>query len=281
MKDFLTAMRILFRKNLFFSVGVIMFSICILMAIFAPLLEPYDPIAQDLSVRFQPPSRDHLFGTDDFGRDILSRVIAGSRISMSAGVLTVIIALVIGAVYGAIAGYIGGTLDDIMMRMSELIKSFPPLVLAMLIAATLGPGIKNTLIAMVVVWWPNYARVMRSVVISIKEQEFVQAAKIIGAGDTRIIFSEVFPNAIGSVLVMATLDIGNAILTFSGMSFLGLGSPPPTPEWGAMVADGISFFHYWWMSTFPGLAILFIALGANFIGDGLRDYLDPRLRNSL
>ena len=281
MKDLLYTLRGLFRKNALFAVGVVMFTLWILIALAAPLVVPYDPIGQNLDVRFQAPSMEHFFGTDEFGRDIFSRVLAGSRISMAAGILTVVIALILGAIYGAAAGYIGGFIDDALMRLSELIKSFPPLVLAMLIAATLGPGINNTLIAMVVVWWPNYARVMRSVVISIKEQEFVDTARVIGVSNTRIIFGEIFPNAIGTVLVMATLDIGNAILTFSGMSFLGLGAPPPTPEWGAMVANGVDNFAYWWISTFPGLAILSVALGANFIGDGVRDYLDPRLRNTV
>ena len=274
-------MKTVLRKNALFAAGVVMFSLWIGAALLAPVIVPRDPLAQDLSVRFQPPSGDYWFGTDSFGRDIFSRVLAGSRISMAAGILTVVIALGLGSIYGASAGYMGGVPDEILMRLSELVKSFPPLVLAMLIAATAGPGIGNTLVAMVVVWWPNYARVMRSVVIAVKEREFVDTARVIGLGNLRIIFSEIFPNAVGTVLVMATLDIGNAVLTFAGMSFLGLGASPPTPEWGAMVADGAENFSYWWISTFPGAAILSVALGANFVGDGLRDYLDPRLRGTM
>ena len=281
MRAFLRALASLMKKNVLFAVGTVMFTMWIAAALLAPLIVPRDPLAQDLSVRFEPPSPDYWFGTDSFGRDIFSRVLAGSRISMTAGILTVVIALAAGSIYGAGAGYIGGAVDEILMRLSELVKSFPPLVLAMLIAATAGPGISNTLVAMVVVWWPNYARVMRSVVIAVKEREFVDTARVIGLGNLRIIFSEIFPNAVGTVLVMATLDIGNAILTFAGMSFLGLGASPPTPEWGAMVADGVENFSYWWISTFPGLAILSVALGANFVGDGLRDYLDPRLRTAM
>ena len=281
MKTVLRALGVLMRKNALFAAGAVMFSLWIGAALLAPVIGPRDPLAQDLSVRFQPPSGDYWFGTDGFGRDIFSRVLAGSRISMAAGILTVVIALGLGSIYGASAGYMGGVPDEILMRLSELVKSFPPLVLAMLIAATAGPGIGNTLAAMVVVWWPNYARVMRSVVIAVKEREFVDTAMVIGLGNLRIIFSEIFPNAVGTVLVMATLDIGNAVLTFAGMSFLGLGASPPTPEWGAMVADGAENFSYWWISTFPGAAILSVALGANFVGDGLRDYLDPRLRGTM
>ncbi|MDY0092153.1 MAG: ABC transporter permease [Candidatus Vecturithrix sp.] len=266
------------RTNLLFGVGVILFTGWLLIALLSPHITPYDPIVQELSVRFQPPTQAHWFGTDKFGRDVFSRVVAGSRISLVAGLITVIVALSIGSVYGAIAGYIGGIMDDLLMRMSELIIAFPAIILAMVIAAALGPSLYNTLFAMVIIWWPNYARVMRSMVISVKANEFVEAANILGASHFRIIFKEIFPNAIGPVLVMMTLDFGNAILLFSGLSFLGLGSPPPTPEWGAMVASGVENFFHWWIGTFPGLAILSVSLSANFIGDGLRDYLDPKLR---
>ena len=266
------------RTNLLFGAGVILFTGWLLIALLSPYITPYDPIVQELSVRFQPPSQAHWFGTDKFGRDVFSRVLAGSRISLVAGLITVVVALSIGSVYGAVAGYIGGIVDDLLMRISELIIAFPAIILAMVIAAALGPSLYNTLFAMVIIWWPNYARVMRSMVISVKANEFVEAANILGASHFRIIFKEIFPNAIGPVLVMMTLDFGNAILLFSGLSFLGLGSPPPTPEWGAMVASGVENFFYWWIGTFPGLAILSVSLSANFIGDGLRDYLDPKLR---
>ncbi len=266
------------RTNILFGIGIIFCVTWLLIALLAPYVTSYDPIIQDLSVRFQAPSQSHLFGTDKFGRDVFSRVLAGSRISLVAGLITVIVALSIGSIYGAVAGYIGGLVDDILMRISELIIAFPPIILAMVIAAALGPSLYNTLFAMVIIWWPNYARVMRSMVISVKANEYVEAANILGASHMRIIFKEIFPNSIGPVLVMMTLDFGNAILLFSGLSFLGLGSPPPTPEWGAMVASGVENFFYWWIGTFPGLAILSVSLSANFIGDGMRDYLDPKLR---
>jgi peptide/nickel transport system permease protein len=266
------------RSNTLFGIGIVLFISWLLVALLAPYLTPYDPIVQDLSVRFQAPSHSHWFGTDKFGRDVLSRVLAGSRISLVAGLITVVVALSIGSIYGAVAGYIGGVVDDVLMRFSELIIAFPPIILAMVIAAALGPSLYNTLFAMVIIWWPNYARVMRSMVISVKANEYVEAANILGASHFRIIFKEIFPNSIGPVLVMMTLDFGNAILLFSGLSFLGLGSPPPTPEWGAMVANGVENFFYWWIGTFPGLAILSVSLSANFMGDGLRDYLDPKLR---
>ncbi|NNF98525.1 MAG: ABC transporter permease [Desulfobacteraceae bacterium] len=267
----------LFRTNLLLGLGVVMCGGWIVVALLAPVFAPYDAVDQDLSVRLSAPDATHWFGTDHLGRDIFSRVIMGSRLSLVAGLITVILALSVGAAYGAVAGYLGKTVDDIMMRLSELVLAFPPIVLAMIIAASLGPSLYNTLLAMVVVLWPNYARVMRSMVISAKEDEYVEAARVIGASHIKIIFREILPNCIGPVLVMATLDIGNAILTFAGLSFLGLGSPPPTPEWGAMVATGVTHFIYWWIGTFPGLAILSVALAANFIGDGLRDYLDPHL----
>lgn len=276
-KTFQTFTKIL-KTNILFGIGIVLFVAWLLIALLAPYVTPYDPIIQELSVRFQALGWAHWFGTDKFGRDVFSRVLAGSRISLVAGLITVVVALSIGSIYGAIAGYIGGLVDDILMRISELIIAFPAIILAMVIAAALGPSLYNTLFAMVIIWWPNYARVMRSMVLSVKSNEYVEAAKILGASHLRIIFKEIFPNSIGPVLVMMTLDFGNAILLFSGLSFLGLGSPPPTPEWGAMVASGVENFFFWWIGTFPGLAILSVSLSANFIGDGLRDYLDPKLR---
>ena len=276
-KTFQTFTKIL-KTNILFGIGIVLFVAWLLIALLAPYVTPYDPIIQELSVRFQALGWAHWFGTDKFGRDVFSRVLAGSRISLVAGLITVVVALSIGSIYGAIAGYIGGLVDDILMRISELIIAFPAIILAMVIAAALGPSLYNTLFAMVIIWWPNYARVMRSMVLSVKSNEYVEAAKILGASHLRIIFKEIFPNSIGPVLVMMTLDFGNAILLFSGLSFLGLGSPPPTPEWGAMVASGVENFFFWWIGTFPGLAILSVSLSANFIGDVLRDYLDPKLR---
>lgn len=274
----LRAMKKMFKSNYLFTLGVIICLAWILAAIFAPLIAPYDPIAQDLTLRLQPPSAEHWFGTDNFGQDIFSRVIYGGRYSLLAGCLTVVIAGVIGTFYGAIAGYVGGRTDNIMMRISEMILSFPSLILAMIINAVMGSNLFNTMFALVIVAWPTYARLMRSVVLSVKENEYVTASEALGASKLRILVKEVIPNSISSVLIMATTDIGNQILMFSTLSFLGLGSAPPTPEWGMMVSEGVDNFNKFWVAGFPGLAIFTMAVGANFIGDGLRDLLDPKLR---
>lgn len=271
----------LFRqKNFMFKLGVVICVMWVLVAIFAPLISPYDPVTdQDMAGRFQAPSGEHWFGTDSLGRDVFSRVLYGTRISLTAGAITVLISFAIGMIYGGIAGYVGGAVDDVMMRFSEMVQSFPPLILAMVIAAALGPNITNSVFAMSIIWWPNYARLTRSIVIATRENDYITAAKLMGASHFRILFKEILPNCIGSMIVMCTVDLGNAILMFSGLSFLGLGVAPPTAEWGAMVSEGVLNFNYWWISTFPALAIFSVAIGANFIGDGLRDYLDPRMRN--
>ena len=272
------AVKKLFKSNYLFTLGVIICLAWILAAILAPVIAPYDPIAQDLSIRLNAPSGAHWFGTDNFGRDIFSRVIYGGRYSLLAGVVTVILSGIIGTFYGAIAGYAGGMVDNVMMRFSEMILSFPSLVLAMIINAVLGSDLFNTLFALVIVSWPTYARLMRSVVLSVKENEYVTASVALGASRMRVLMKEIIPNSINSVLIMATTDIGNKILMFSTLSFLGLGSAPPTPEWGMMVSDGADYFNKFWIAGFPGLAIFTMAVGANFIGDGLRDLLDPKLR---
>ena len=272
------AIKRLFRSNYLFTAGVIICLFWIFAAILAPVIAPYDPIVQDLTIRLQPPSASHIFGTDNFGRDIFSRVIYGGRYSLLAGCLTVVIAGALGTFYGAIAGYVGGKADNIMMRFSEMILSFPSLILAMIINAVLGSNLFNTMFALVIVAWPTYARLMRSAVLSVKENEYVTASEALGASKLRILLKEVIPNSISSVLIMATTDLGNQILMFSTLSFLGLGSAPPTPEWGMMVSEGVDYFNKFWVSGFPGLAIFTMAIGANFIGDGMRDLLDPKLR---
>ena len=270
--------RRLFRSNALFTIGIIICMLWILAAIFAPWIAPYDPIEQDLTVRLKAPSGDHWFGTDQFGQDIFSRVIYGGRYSLLAGLLTVVIAGAIGTMYGAVAGYIGGSVDAVMMRISEMIMSFPSLILAMIINSVMGSNLFNTMFALVIVAWPNYARLMRSVVLSVKESEYVTAARSLGSGNLRVLMKEIIPNSVSSVLIMATTDIGNQILMFSTLSFLGLGSAPPTPEWGMMVSDGVGNFNKFWIAGFPGLDIFTMAVGANFIGDGMRDLLDPKLR---
>ena len=266
------------QKGFLFKLGLFVCTMWILVAFFAPFIATHSVTAQDLSIRFQAPSLSHFFGTDELGRDVFSRVLYGSRISVTAGIITVVSAFSFGILFGGIAGYKGGLIDEIMMRFSELIMSFPPLILAMVIAAALGPSILNAVVAMAVIWWPNYARLMRSMVISLKESEYVIASRVMGASHIRVLFLEILPNSLGPLLVMATLDLGNAILMFSGLSFLGLGTQPPTPEWGSMVSGGAKVLQNWWVSTFPGLAIFSVAVAANFVGDGLRDFLDPKLK---
>ena len=274
----LHSLKKMFKSNYLFTFGVIICLFWIIMAIIAPMVAPYDPVVQDLTLRLKAPSAAHIFGTDNFGRDIFSRVIYGGRYSLLSGCLTVVIAGCIGTIYGAIAGYVGGAVDNIMMRLSEMILSFPSLILAMIINAVMGSNLFNTMFALVIVAWPSYARVMRSVVLSVRENEYVTASEALGASRIRILLKEIIPNSITSVLIMATTDIGNQILMFSTLSFLGLGSAPPTPEWGMMVSDGVQYFNKFWVAGFPGLAIFTMAVGANFIGDGLRDLLDPKLR---
>ena len=274
----LHSLKKMFKSNYLFTFGVIICLFWIIMAIIAPFVAPYDPVVQDLTLRLKAPSAAHIFGTDNFGRDIFSRVIYGGRYSLLAGCLTVVIAGCIGTIYGAIAGYVGGAVDNVMMRLSEMILSFPSLILAMIINAVMGSNLFNTMFALVIVAWPSYARVMRSLVLSVRENEYVTASEALGASRIRILLKEIIPNSITSVLIMATTDIGNQILMFSTLSFLGLGSAPPTPEWGMMVSDGVQYFNKFWVAGFPGLAIFTMAVGANFIGDGLRDLLDPKLR---
>lgn len=268
------------QKNFMFKLGVVLFFAWILVAIFAPIIAPHSPTDGDLAFQYLPPSADYWFGTDELGRDVFSRVLYASRVSLTASLVTVLISFGVGIFFGGLAGYIGGVVDDVMMRFSEMIQSFPPLILAMVIAAALGPNISNSILAMAVIWWPNYARLTRSIVISLKSNDYVTASRVLGATHTRIFTQEILPNSIGSLIVMCTLDLGNAILMFSGLSFLGLGVQPPTPEWGAMVSDGVRDTAKWWVSTFPGLAIFSVAIAANFIGDGLRDYLDPKMRRT-
>ncbi len=269
------------QKNFMFKVGLVICVAWLVVMVCARWIVPMDPLAQDIGQRFQPPSAEHWFGTDSLGRDVFSRVLVGSQYSITAGLITVIFSFLIGMIYGAVAGYAGGIVDDVMMRISEMVQSFPPLILAMVIAAAMGPSIINSVFAMAIIWWPNYARLTRSIVISLKENDYVMASRLLGASRGRILFREILPNSIGPLVVMGTLDLGNAILMFSGLSFLGLGVQPPTPEWGFMVSDGVTAFQNWWVSTFPGLAIFTVAIGANFVGDGLRDYLDPKLRKQL
>ncbi|MCC8163063.1 MAG: ABC transporter permease [Lachnospiraceae bacterium] len=266
------------RKNPLAVVGIVIWIFFILCAVFAPVLAPYDPVAQDLSVRYQAPSAAHLFGTDSFGRDVLSRVIYGARISIPSGLLVVLLACVFGSLYGAIAGYFGKVVDEILMRFADMIMSFPAILLAMALAAALGTSVMNAILAIAVVAWPKYARMMRSLVLTVREAEYVTSERAIGQKSWVILIRTIIPNCMSSLIVLASTDVGTAILTFAGLSFLGLGVSPPTPEWGYMVSDGVTILQYWWISFFPGAAIFLVSIGANFIGDAVRDVLDPRMK---
>jgi len=247
----------------------------ILIAIFAPLLAPYAPLAQDFTP-FLHPSSHHLSGTDELGRDVFSRVLYGARLSVPLALLLVGISSVIGGTVGAFAGYLGGIADGIVMRAADLVFAFPAIILAMVTTAALGPGVRNAVIALIIVSWPSYARVVRGLVLQVGQSDYVLSARLLGSSARRALIRDVLPNVLGPVLVLATLDLGNAILLLSGLSFLGLGAQPPTPEWGAGVAEGTQYFQDWWIGTFPGLAIFTVVLAFNFLGDSLRDALDPQ-----
>jgi len=255
--------------------GVVIAILWILIAIFAPLIAPDNPLAQT-AIPSQSPSWSHLFGTDELGRDVFSRVIYGSRVSLPIALILVALAAALGSVVGAIAGYVRGPADGILMRLTDLVFAFPPIILAMVVAAVLGRGLLNAALAIVVVAWPSYARVARGLVLSVGESEYVQSARLLGASSRKALFRDVLPNVAGPIFVLATLDLANAILLLSGLSFLGLGAQPPQAEWGSMVAEGTQYFQWWWIGTFPGLAIFTVVLAFNFLGDSLRDVFDPR-----
>lgn len=267
------------RRNPLVLVGLVIVAVWMLAALFAPLLSSFEPLMQNIADRLQAPNSIHIWGTDELGRDIFTRVVHGGRITIPAGITVIIIGSVIGTLVGAVAGYAGGRWDELLMRVTELFMAFPTIILAMAISAALGGArIENAIVALVVVWWPSYARLMRGLVINVRNNEYVDAARAIGAPGTYILFRTILPNCLSPMVVLTTLDIGNAILTFAGLSFLGLGPEPSSPEWGRMVAVGIDYFDQWWMWMFPGLAISSLAMAFNFIGDGLRDLTDPRLR---
>jgi peptide/nickel transport system permease protein len=256
-------------------VGLAIIGAWAVIALFAPLIAPQNPLLQKFSI-LAGPSGAHWFGTDELGRDVFSRVLFGARITLPLAVILVIVAMLIGAALGGIAGFFGGWVDNLIMRLADLVFAFPGIILALAIAAALGPQLRNAVIAVIVVSWPSYARLVRSLVLSARSAQYVISSRLLGSSGLRVLFVDVRPNAAGPVLVLAALDIGNAVLLLSGLSFLGLGAQPPTAEWGAMVAEGAQNFSNWWVGMFPGLAILTVVLAFNFIGDALRDMLDPR-----
>lgn len=265
-------------RNPLVLIGLVVVGIWLIIGLVGYRMAPNDPLRQDVRARLQPPSESYRFGTDELGRDVFSRVLHGARITIPAGIAVIIIGSILGTLIGALAGYLGGIWDEILMRLSELFMAFPTIILAMAITAALGPDIRNAILALVIVWWPSYARLIRGLVLEIKTKEYVEGARMVGATDAYILFRTVLPNCISPAIVLATLDIGNAILTFAGLSFLGLGPDPSSPEWGRMVSIGIDFFDQWWMWLYPGLSIASLVLAFNFIGDGLRDIFDPRTK---
>jgi peptide/nickel transport system permease protein len=269
----------LLKKSPLAIFGVAIIALNVLLAVFPASLSPYDPYSMNLGNRLLAPGATHLFGTDQLGRDILSRVIWGSRISFEIGAIVVILSVVIGVSMGLVSGYAGGWLDETFMRITDIFLAFPALVLAIFIEGAIGPGLTNAILAIAIVSWPTYARLVRGSTMSIKQNDFIEAAHAVGEGKTRIIFRHILPNLLSPITVQSTLDMGGAVLTAAGLSFIGFGVQPPTAEWGAMVSTGRDYIAFaWWMTAFPGLAIFLFVLGFNLLGDWLNDYLNPRLR---
>ncbi len=267
-----------FMRDRLALTGLLVLVLFVLAALGAPLITPYDPAAASPALRLAGPGLEHPLGTDNLGRDLLSRLLFGSRWSLGTAALATLLIMTIGIAVGSIAGYYGGALDDIAVLVIDVLLAFPSLVLALAIAGTLGPGIVNVMVGLVSVWWVGYARVVRGLVLAVRERQFIEAARCLGARDRRVIVRHVLPNVLPPVVVLATLEMGGLILAISGLSFLGLGAQPPTPEWGAMLNDGRAFLlGAPQLMIYPGLAISLVVIGFNLLGDGLRDVLDPRL----
>ena len=269
-----------FTKRTIAVLGLIIVALFVLMAIFADVLAPYDPTVQDIANKLQGPSAEHLLGTDETGRDLLSRIIYGARISMKVGVVAVGVAFIIGTPIGICAGYFGGKIDSLLMRAMDVLMAFPGILLAILFVSILGQSLDNAILSVGIYTVPNFARTARGETLALRNSEFVEAARALGSGHTRIIFSHILVNIVAPMIILATLCFGNAILTTSGLGFLGIGAQPPTPEWGAMISTGRQYFlsapH---VTTITGLAILLLVLGLNLLGDGLRDVLDPKMKD--
>lgn len=278
-RQFLSDSLILWRRNPLMIVGSLIILGLILVALLAPLLATHNPFAQVLADRLLSPSADHWFGTDSLGRDIYSRVIFGSRVTLAIAFLVAAISTPLGLIIGVVSGYIGGALDEFLMRCSDIFLAFPKLILAIAFAAALGPGVENAIVAIAVANWPSYARLARAETLSVKNNDYIRVMRVLGAGRLRIMVGHVTPMCLSSIIVRMSLDMGTIILTAAGLGFLGLGAQPPTPEWGLMVSDGRDFLvDQWWVSTLPGFAILVVVMGFNLLGDGIRDILDPHQR---
>ncbi|MBI4670675.1 MAG: ABC transporter permease [Chloroflexi bacterium] len=262
--------------------GMIIIVVFIALALAAPLLAPYEPQQQKLAQRLKAPTTEHIMGTDQLGRDMWSRLLYGARISLTIGLVVVFSAGIFGTLIGLVSGYAGGIVDEVLMRLTDIFFSFPALILAMAIAGALGPDLGNTMIAIAVVSWPVYARLVRAQVLSLRRREFIEAAEAVGVPTPRLLWRHLLPNTLAPILVQASFDMGAAILAAAGLSFIGFGAQPPTPEWGVMISEGRKYVGtHPWLSLFPALAILLTVAAFNLIGDGLRDALDPRLRSQL
>lgn len=265
-----------FRRNSGAMIGLVLLVLLVLLAVLGPLLVG-SPSTQDLAARLAPPSAAHLLGTDQLGRDVLTRVLSGARISLGIGVSVMLASLLVGSAAGLVAGLLGGWWDEVIMRVTDIFLAFPGLILAMAISAALGPSLTNVMIAVAVVSWPTYARLIRAQVLALREREFVEAARALGSSQSRVAFRHLLPNSLAPLLVQGSFDVGNAILTAAGLGFIGFGAQPPTPEWGAMVSETRNYIAQApWASSAPALAILVTVLAFNLLGDGLRDVFDPR-----
>lgn len=268
-----------FAQNKAALAGLVISVVVVLTCASAPLLPLPDPVDQSMSQRFKAPSSAHPLGTDNFGRDVLSRVIWGGRVSMLVGVLSVLLAMTLGTIIGLVTGYKGGVIDNLTMRVVDVLMCFPTLILGILFMAALGSGITSLIIAIGIAIAPRFARLCRGAVLSVKQNDFVEAARSMGMSDVRIMFRHILPNVLGDVIVMGALWVGAIIITEASLSFIGLGVPPPTPSWGRMVREGLDFMgHAYWVSVYSGGAIFITVVGFNLFGDGLRDILDPKLR---
>jgi peptide/nickel transport system permease protein len=271
-----------FRSNMLSMFGLVILVVIVIIALVAPYIAPFPEDATGAMhalERLQEPSAEHPFGTDKVGRDIYSRVLMGTGLALQVGTVIILLATSIGVTLGGISAYFGGWVDDILMRITDIFLTVPALVLAIAITAALGKGITNTMIGISLVWWPGFARLTRSLVLSLREEPFVEAAYGLGAGHARILFRHILPNAVSPIIIKMSTDFGFAVLTAAALGFIGLGAQPPTPEWGAMINDGRSYFpEEWWIATFPGMAIWLLVFSWNLLGDGLRDVLDPRSR---
>jgi peptide/nickel transport system permease protein len=268
-----------FLRNKLALLGLAVVVIVVLTSLGAGVVAPFNPLKLSISNRIQAPSAEHFFGTDHFGRDILSRVLYGGRVSLWVGVMSVVCAAIVGIILGAVGGYFGGRIDDGIVLLMDAMISFPSVLLAIGLMAVMGPGVKNIIIALALVGIPTYGRVVRGSVLSIRQKEYIEAARNAGSGHLKIIFLHVLPNTMAPLIVVTTIGVANAILIEAALSFLGLGVPPPAPSWGNILADGRNFISQApWLTIFPGLAITFSVLGFNTLGDGLRDVLDPKLK---